>query len=183
METMNSKKTQKEEDSPSAPAINFQCVDAIHVSLFIEKQGRQFYQVAAQTTKNPKVKEIFMRLAREEEDHIQSLQAKAKFLQPALSKKSDSRDSVSGFIAEELKGKVFPEMSKNQMADFPQPKTDQEALEFGIQSEKRSIEVLSKLLLQERKIDVRVIFLHLLVEEKKHLAALEELKKTVFPSA
>ena len=41
----------------------------------------------------------------------------------------------------------------------------------------RSIEVLSQLIAREEKMDVRMIFNHLLVEEKKHLAVLEEIKK------
>ena len=32
---------------------------------------------------------------------------------------------------------------------------------------------------EEKKIDVRAIFSHLIVEEKKHLEALEEIKKAV----
>ena len=48
---------------------------------------------------------------------------------------------------------------------------------FGIDAEMRSIEVLSQLMASEKKVDVRMIFNHLLVEEKKHLAVLEEIKK------
>jgi hypothetical protein len=41
-----------------------------------------------------------------------------------------------------------------------------DALEFGIESEKRSIEILSSLLKNEKKLDVKAIFLHLMLEEK-----------------
>ena len=41
----------------------------------------------------------------------------------------------------------------------------------------RSIEVLGQLIASEEKMDVRMIFNHLLAEEKKHLAVLEEVKK------
>ena len=56
------------------------------------------------------------------------------------------------------------------------PESDKEAIEIGIESEKRSINVLLKLLESEKKMDVRVVFSHLLAEEKKHLIALESLK-------
>ena len=56
---------------------------------------------------------------------------------------------------------------------------DLEALEIGIEAEKRSIEVLEQLIKREKKIDVRAIFSHLVVEEKRHLAALEELKQSL----
>ena len=56
-------------------------------------------------------------------------------------------------------------------------KSDVEALEYGIESEKRSINILSQLLENEKKLDVKAIFSHLMVEEKKHLALLEGLKE------
>ena len=58
-------------------------------------------------------------------------------------------------------------------------KSDMEALEFGIESERRSIEVLSNLLENEKKLDVKAIFSHLMVEEKRHLALLKDLKKKI----
>ena len=57
--------------------------------------------------------------------------------------------------------------------------SDLEALNVGIEAEKRSIEVLNQLIAQEKKMDVRMIFNHLLAEERKHLVALEELKKAL----
>ena len=53
---------------------------------------------------------------------------------------------------------------------------DTEVLDFGIEAEKRSIKLLAQLLENEKKLDVRAIFLHLLVDEKKHLVLLEDLK-------
>lgn len=58
-------------------------------------------------------------------------------------------------------------------------KSDMDALEFGIESEKRSIEILSSLLENEKKLDVKAVFSHLMVEEKKHLVLLEDLKKKI----
>ena len=50
-------------------------------------------------------------------------------------------------------------------------------MEYGIESEKRSIHVLSQLLENEKKLDVKTVFSHLIVEEKRHLALLEGLRK------
>ncbi len=168
----------KEQESDENPAISFHCVDAIAVSLCIEMQGLNFYEKAAKKAQDPKVKKMFQHLADEEKDHIQTLQAKAQFLQPVLQKKASSRKHVDNFIAEELKGKVFPDIKGGRDGKIPDFSSDAEALELGIQSEERSIQVLSKLLAIEKKLDVRTIFLHLLAEEKKHLAALEGLKKS-----
>ncbi|KMP11468.1 hypothetical protein UZ36_04400 [Candidatus Nitromaritima sp. SCGC AAA799-C22] len=165
---------------PSANKISpsFQCLDAIEVSLCIEKQGLVFYEKASKTAADPRVREIFSRLAGEEKEHIQSLQAKARFLQPALVKKSVSRKNrAEEFIANELDEKVFPVPGwEDGLAG--KVSSDEEALDIGIEAEKRSIKVLSRLIEREKKMDVRAIFNHLLAEERKHLAALEKLKRS-----
>jgi hypothetical protein len=45
-------------------------------------------------------------------------------------------------------------------------KSDMDALEFGIESGKCAIEILSSLLENEKKLDVKAIFLHLMVVKK-----------------
>jgi rubrerythrin len=169
----------KEKKSSENSSISFHCIDAIEVSLCIEKQGLIFYEKAAKKARALEVQEMFQRLANEEKEHIQSLQNKAQFLQPALLNKTSSRKHVDKFIAEELKGKVFPDIKKQGESEFPDFQSDVEALDLGIQSEQRSIDVLSELLKKEKKLDVRTIFAHLLVEEKRHLADLEALRKTI----
>ena len=151
----------------------FRCIDALEVSLSIEKQGFIFYDRAAKVANDPRVRAIFSRLANEEKEHIQSLQNKARFLQPALIKKTFSQKSkAENFIKNELEGKVFPVPG----CDEGEVNSDLEALSIGIKAERRSIEVLSRLINDENKMDVRMIFNHLLAEERKHLVALEELK-------
>ncbi|MFQ5673102.1 MAG: ferritin family protein [Nitrospinales bacterium] len=163
--------------SETKPRINFQCCDAIQISLSIEKEGLAFYKKAVQNAKNQDVKNLFAQLIEEEEEHIRILRVKEKCLLPALKSKSDVfRQDLDLFISQELKGRIFPPV-KGKLAKVPDVEYDFEALDFGIESEKRSIAVLSELLHQERKIDVRVIFGHLVVEEKRHLAALRELRK------
>jgi rubrerythrin len=155
---------------------SFQCIDALEVSLSIEKQGFIFYDKAAKSAVDPRVQAIFLRLADEEKEHIQSLQNTARFLQPALIKKSFPNTSkAENFIKNELEGRVFPTLEN----DRGEVKSDLEALNIGIEAEKRSIEVLVRLITDEKKMDVRVIFNHLLAEERKHLSALEELKQTL----
>ena len=155
---------------------SFGCIDALEVSLSIEKQGFIFYNKAAKSAIDPRVRAIFLRLANEENEHIQSLQNKARFLQPALTEKSFSRESrAESFIKNELEGKVFPVLR----CDKEKVESDLEALDIGIEAEKRSIEVLSQLITDEKKMDVRLIFNHLLAEERKHLVILEELKRAL----
>ena len=154
--------------------ISLQCVDAVEISLFIEKEGLAFYEKAAKNSLDSRVKDMFLRLAEEERIHIQTLQNKIQFLKPAISGKGKTRNPVDTFVSEEIKGKIFPAFEQKAVNKF---KNDVEALDYGIESEKRSIETLARLLENEKKLDVKAIFLHLIVEEKKHLALLEDLKK------
>ena len=156
--------------------ISFQCIDAVEISLFIEKEGLAFYEKAAKNVLDSRVKDMFLRLAEEERKHIQTLQTKIQFLQPAISGKGKTRRRVDSFVSEQIKGKIFPTFELKAVNKF---KNDIEALDYGIKVEKRSIKILNQLLADEKKLDVRAIFLHLMVDEKKHLTLLEDLKKTV----
>ena len=150
---------------------SFQCADAIEISLFVEKEGLLFYESVGKKIKDPQVRQMFSRLADEEREHIGTLQEKSRYLQPAIASQNRHNEHLSRFISEELKGKIFPAMNASQNID-----NDKQALELGIESEKRSIEVLQSLLEKEKKLDVKAIFSHLLVEEKKHLLMLQDLK-------
>ena len=162
---------------------SFQCIDALEVSLSIEKQGFIFYDKAAKSATDPRVRDVFLRLANEEKEHIQSLQNTARFLQPALASKATSRKSrTESFIKNEILGKVFPVLGDDKN-EVHIAHSDFEALTIGIDAEMRSIEVLNQLMASEKKVDVRMIFNHLLVEEKKHLSALEEIKKKLSQGA
>ena len=151
---------------PKKPPNSFHCIDALEVSLSIEKQGFVYYDKAAKSATDPRVRAVFLRLANEEKEHIQSLQNTARFLQPALASKAASRKSrTESFIKNEILGKVFPvpgdDKNESHIAH-----SDFEALTIGIDAEMRSIEVLNQLMASEKKVDVRMIFNHLLVEEK-----------------
>tara|TARA_Y100001936_G_scaffold44963_1_gene43825 strand:- start:988 stop:1506 length:519 start_codon:yes stop_codon:yes gene_type:complete len=167
-------KLELEMSSDSSP-ISFQCIDAIEISLFIEKEGLSFYEKAAKNVLDPSVKGIFLRLAEEEREHIQVLQTKLKFLKPVISTKGRSESKVDFFIRDNLKGKIFSTSENKLEKKFANA---EEALNYGIESEKRSIEMLNYLLSREKKLDVKAIFAHLVSEEKKHLALLEGLKTT-----
>ena len=164
------------EISKDSSGLSFQCIDAIEISLFIEKEGLGFYEKAAKNVLDSRVKDIFLRLAEEERGHIQVLQTKVKFLKPAISLKGKSKSKVDSFIRDKLEGKIFPTYENKLVNKFTNAV---EALNYGIESEKRSIEILNSLLLNEKKLDVKTIFAHLVTEEKKHLALLEDLKSAI----
>ena len=156
--------------------ISFQCVDAIRIILFIEKEGFGFYDKVSKNVSDRRVRDMFLRLAEEETDHIKTLQDKMRFLQPAIPGRGQTLGRIDNFLSEELKGKIFPASEAETVQKF---KSDVEALEFGIESEKRSINILSQFRENEKKIDVKTVFSHLIVEEKTHLALLEGLREKI----
>ena len=90
---------------------SFQCVDAIEISLFVEKEGLFFYESLGKKTKDPRVRQMFSHLADEEREHIQTLQEKSRYLQPAIAGQKRDNANLSRFINEELKGKIFPPLT------------------------------------------------------------------------
>ncbi len=156
--------------------MSLQCVDAVEISLIIEKEGLAFYEKAAKNVLDSRVKDMFLRLAEEERKHIQTLQTKVQFLQPAISGKGKTLRGVDSFVVEQIKGKIFPTFELKALNKF---KNDAEALDYGIEVEQRSIETLARLMENEKKLDVKAVFAHLMVEEKKHLALLEDLKEEI----
>ena len=155
--------------------MSLQCIDAIEIGLSIEQEGLAFYEQASRSVLDPNVKHMFLRLAEEERAHIKILQTKAQFLSPAISLgKSRNKRSAVNFIDENIKEKIFPPFELEVVNKF---KNDIEALDYGIKAEQRSIKILTQLLNNEKKLDVRAVFSHLMVEEKKHLALLEGLKE------
>lgn len=170
---MEKRKSEILEGNKDQEKVSFQCMDAMEISLCIEKEGLLFYESAGKKVKDSRVREVFSRLADEEREHIQTLQEKSRFLQPAIAGRSRPKEHLDRFMDGELKGKIFPSFKDLNTNDI---QSDKQALELGIESEKRSIEMLQGLLEKERKLDVKAIFSHLLVEEKKHLSQLQELK-------
>ena len=152
---------------------SFQCVDAIEISLFVEKEGLFFYESVGKKIKDPQVRQMFSRLADEEREHIGTLQEKSRYLQPAIASQNRHNEHLSLFISEELKGKIFPPLKDSALQNI---NDDKQALDLGIESEKKSIEILQSLLEKEKKLDVKAIFSHLLVEEKRHLLMLKDMK-------
>ncbi len=163
------------------PTSSLQCADAIEISLYIELKGIKFYERAMKIARTPGVREVFSRLAREEKEHMQSLQTKSQFLQPALGGAHARKRPLSPYIESLVKEQIFSERFFDD-TEGRQVDSDREALEIGIESEKQSIIILEKLLKQERKMEVRAVFSHLLAEEKRHLEVLEAAKKECFES-
>ena len=72
-ETLVKENEIESELNKDSQGISFQCMDAIEISLFIEKEGLGFYEKAAKNVSDRRVTDIFLRLEEEEREHIQIL--------------------------------------------------------------------------------------------------------------
>jgi len=161
------------------PSPSLQCADAIEISLYIERKGIKFYERALESASAPRVKEIFTRLAQEEQDHKLSLQTKSQFLQPALRGKGIAKKPLDPEIESFVNEQIFKEGFFEAIGGG-KIENDRQAIEIGIESEKQSIKIFKKLLELEKKMEVRAVFVHLLAEETRHLEILQAAKKECF---
>jgi rubrerythrin len=156
-------KKSKSESTPSKQTVLFQSTDAIEISLFIEKKALGFYEKAANNVSDPRVKDMFTRLAEEEREHIQTLQTKVRFLQPAISGK-EKRAGTSNYLSamssrEKLSQYLKQKWCKNLKVLW---------MLSNLESSQKNalIETLSSLLENKKKLDVKAIFSHLMVVGK-----------------
>lgn len=151
-----------------------QCSDALEICMAMEREGIVYYEQAARRVNNDKVRQVLTHLARQEKDHARSLQDKFQFLRPAVQRRTSAKPEVERFIRDHILGQVFPTAEGKDPEGLI--RTDLDAVDIGIRSEQNSIRILERLMAQVTKIDVRTVFSHLMVEEKKHLEELEALK-------
>ena len=148
--------------------------EIVEIGIQIEKNGRDFYTTMINKTKNEKAKEIFKFLAGEEEKHIvtfQKILVSVHKYEPAEAYPGEYFAYMKGLASEyvftqENKG---AEVAKNT-------KSDEEAIERGIQGEKDSITFYEGMKKVVPEYDYKVID-EVIGEEQEHLKKLLDLKK------
>ena len=154
----------------------FSASDIVEIAVQIEKNGKDFYDGVAKTTKSPKTKETFEFLRGEEEEHIKRFEGLLSQV-----KKYEPSEAYPGEYFAYLKalseGYVFTK--KNKGAELAKNiKDEKEALKKGIGFEKDSIlfyHEMKKFVLggEQRIVD------ELIEEEQGHLRKLTEIKKAL----
>jgi rubrerythrin len=141
----------------------------VESAIKIEKEGVKFYSDAASKTKNLKGKEALLRLAKAEEDHLNSLE--------------DERDSLIRTGHWIKSRKLKPIMDINFDKIIPLPKKDATeftvdtdeltAVEVGIKTEKEVYEYYMKTAEKLVDEDGKAFFKRLAEAEKQHIRLLE----------
>jgi Fur family ferric uptake transcriptional regulator len=140
--------------------------DALRIAIATERSGREFYTRAARLVKNSRGRHVFEKLATEEIDHLQRLEARYK----ALLDRDPQLESRPTFLF--FKGAangLFAEGAEQ----VSKPGVDEaEALRIGIRCERNSHRFFKRYGEKFEDSDGKQVFLEFAEEEREHLELL-----------
>jgi Fur family ferric uptake transcriptional regulator len=155
----------REGSSSEVPAKPLDAVfarDALRVAIATERSGRAFYRRAARLARDARGREVFRRLAEEEKDHLETLEARYRELieqDPALEAQPAFlffKGAANGLFAAGVE-----ELSREGV-------DDREALRIGIRCERRSHRFFRKYGERFEESEGKRVFLEFADEERDH---------------
>ncbi|MDD4237497.1 MAG: ferritin family protein [Desulfotomaculaceae bacterium] len=141
--------------------------EIVRVAMRIEEKGARFYSAMSGRTEDERARQIFLKLADEEKEHVKVFQkllgsyADDEFLEP----------EVSDYLNAVLQENIFPVDGEPGQADRKVGNM-KDALAIGVQAEKDAILAYHELLSRIRSESGRKLLYGLIEEEKMHLIEL-----------
>jgi rubrerythrin len=139
--------------------------DAIRV----ENDGYRFYRLVEEKTADPKGKEVFASLAKDETNHMQILKNLYQSIKQDKELKLDELKDMKHILETTSESPIFSEAFKTRLN---QSHFEMTALSIGILLEKNSIEFYKKFAEEAESQDVKQLFDYLSEWEGEHLRAL-----------
>ncbi len=153
---------------------NFNDAEALKIAVNIEEEGQEFYSILTKNARDPKVKEVFSKLAADEKEHLARFQkAYIEITSPNSLAEGCEAYTVDLYLKYLVDTGVFAQKG-NAKRIAAEVKTDIDALKIGIQAEKDSILYYNEAARNTRHRSGKMVFEQLLSEEKKHLKLLAE---------
>jgi rubrerythrin len=152
---------------------SFSAGDIVQFAIRLEENGELFYREAAATADDPKVVDLFNRLADEEIKHkkiFEDLFSRAQWIEPAESYPGE----YFAYLKDYMDGKVV--FSADSNSDLPGIHETAAALDFAIQRELDSMLYYQELKAFVPQKDFRIVDT-IIAEERKHFSILSEAKK------
>jgi Fur family ferric uptake transcriptional regulator len=140
--------------------------DALRIAIATERSGLEFYTRAARVTKDPRGREVFLRLAEEEKHHLSTLEQRYQKLvdqDPQL----ESRPTFLFF-----KGAANGLFSRGADELLAQGINDREAYKIGIRCERGSHRFFKRYGERFEDSEGKQVFLEFAAEERDHLEML-----------
>jgi rubrerythrin len=151
-----------------------QLLEVVKNAIRVENDGYQFYRVAEEKTKDPKGKEVFSSLAKDETNHMQILKSLYQSIKEKGEYKFDEVKDMKHILETTSESPIFSKEFKQRME---QAQFEMTALSIGILLEKNSIEFYKKAAQDSENKDVAMLFNYLAGWEGEHLRALVQQQK------
>lgn len=154
----------------------FNSIEVLEMAKDIEKRGREFYQFQAGRAEERQVKDLFLKLARDEQDHYERFEQLEQAVREKTGEEADYvyDAEVSAYLDSLVEFSVFPaetEVEENIL-------DTREVIEMGIRAEKDSILFYSEMLPYNKESTNKVLN-QLIKEEKQHLLDLMKLRSNL----
>ena len=132
-----------------------QLLEVVKNAIRVENDGYQFYRVAEEKTKDPKGKEVFASLAKDETNHMQILKSLYQSIKEKGEYKFDEIKDMKHILETTSESPIF---SKEFKQRIEQAGFEMTALSIGILLEKDSIEFYKKSAQGSVDEDVKMLF-------------------------
>jgi len=150
----------------------------MELAIQIEKNGKEYYSLMVEKSKNPEVKQIFAFLGREEQSHLENfIKIREKLAASQADRAFEIADEYNtpemmNYLTALFDGRVFPNL--NSHADIAgEIKTDEQAVYHAIGFEKDTVLFFQEILNILGPVDQnRNLVEELIRQEKIHIARL-----------
>jgi rubrerythrin len=147
-------------------------LEAIETAVQIEREGLQFYTEAARQIDDPKGRQMFQTLARDEKAHLELFEnAREALLNQGIWPTSEEVAAISP--GELTHPAIFPPVDKVKDGEVEIPERHLAALRRGIQAENASIAFYSQQMERMDDPDGKAMYAYLLSQEEAHRKILE----------
>lgn len=149
----------------------FNAVEVIEMAKDIEKRGRDFYKNQAENTQDEDIKDLFTKLAEDEQDHYNRFEELGKVIKKATKEelKYVYDPEVSAYLEAIVEFTIFPADEGVEISDIV------DAIQIAIYAEKDSILFYHEMLEHNDEGQTAVVLKKLIEEEKQHLLDLVKL--------
>lgn len=148
-------------------------IEAVELGIVIEEEGGKFYSARAQKEQDLKTREVFQKLANDENEHIKILEKLHAELCGNKLCSYEDKYMISDLLKEVKENGIFSQKGKVSQV-IEKVNNAQEALKIGIEAEKESINLYSKLGKKVKTPQAAKTFNSLGEIEKSHLKILKE---------
>lgn len=152
--------------------------DALKIALNLEKDGYDFYTVAATKTKDQRVKDIFLMLANEEKRHLSMIRKIQDDLVDPLTYFISDEAMVEDYLRRFIETKVFNKVDEVG-AVMEGVKTDKDVIGLAMKAEQDSMDFFTRMSELTRDHDGQTTFKRLVGYEEHHLMELKKLQKHI----